>query len=209
MAIGRRDIIEMLRSDIDRLKRQNQQLENRLARQHQAFRVMARLLDKIRAMSVEEDLPATLNELLADVMHACNIENGSLLLIDEDSGELEFVAVIGEAASYLMSRRIPLGTGLVGRVIESGEPLLVEDVRYTSGWSTAIDEMLDFHTQSLMCVAVTVHDQVVGAIEVVNHVDQPEFDENDLNVLRVAARLVSQVMECIEERMLQAGENND
>jgi Nif-specific regulatory protein len=209
MSISRRDIIQMLRDENELLKARNQQVSNKLARHQQAFRVLAELDDKTRSMSTDLDLPDLLNELLAMVMHACNTENGSLILIDDESNELEFVAVIGESHDHLLNHRIPLDTGLVGHVIKNRESLLIEDVHHSRQWSSSIDQRLDFQTLSLMCVPVTIEDEVVGAIEVVNHKHDTPFDFNDLNILHVAGRMVSQVLECVNKLTLVTEQDSD
>jgi transcriptional regulator with GAF, ATPase, and Fis domain len=207
MAINRRDIIQMLRDENELLKLRNQQVSKKLARHQQAFRVLAELDGKAHSMSKNLDLPELLNELLAMVMHACNTDNGSLILIDEKNSELEFVAVIGESHDHLLNHRISLETGLVGHVIKTREGLLVEDVHDSKQWSSSIDERLDFQTSSLMCTPVTIEDEVVGAIEVVNHTGDTPFDHNDLNILHVASRMASQVLECVHKLTLSKGES--
>ncbi len=208
MAISGRELIQMLRDENEMLKTRNKQVSNKLARQQQAFRVLARMIDKTRMMSASQPLPEILNDLLADVMHVCNIENGSLLLIDEVAQQLEFVAVIGESHEHLLDHRIDIGTGLVGQVIQTREPVLVTDVHASPQWSSLIDQRLNFHTASLMCVPITIRDEVIGAIEVVTHTGDSPYDENDLNILRVAGRLVSQALACIEEHLLNSGDTN-
>lgn len=202
MPIIRSDIIQILRDENDLLKTRNQQVSSKLAQHQQAFRVLNELCDKARSyssLSPESfDLGRTLNDLLAMILHACNIDNGSLILIDEKAEELEFVAVIGESHEYLLNHRMSLHAGVVGHVIKNREAILIENVHKSSQWSGAIDERLDFHTQSLMCVPLNIEDNIVGAIEVVNHTSDLVFDEHDLNVLRVATRLVSFTLERIE-----------
>lgn len=207
MVINRRDIIQMLRDENELLKARNQQVSNKLARHQQAFRVLAELDSKARSISADLDLPDLLNELLAMVMHACNTDNGSLILIDEEKNELEFVAVIGESHDHLLNHRISLETGLVGHVIKTGEALLVDDVHASKQWSSSIDERLDFNTSSLMCVPVIIEDEVVGAIEVVNHAHDPAFDFNDLNILHVAGRMASQILENVQKLTLNQGDS--
>ena len=202
MPINRRDIIQILREENELLKARNQQVSSKLAHHQQAFRVLNELCDKAlsySSLSAESyDLDAVLNELLAMILHACNIENGSLILIDEKAQELDFVAVIGESHGYLLNHRMHMHTGVVGHVLKTQESMLIENVHISKKWSGAIDERLDFHTQSLMCVPLNIGDNTIGAIEVVNHTSDIPFDEHDLNVLRVATRLVSFALERVE-----------
>jgi signal transduction protein with GAF and PtsI domain len=209
VAINRRDIIQILRDENELLKLRNKQVSGKLARQQQAFRVLADIDRQTRAMSKDLELPELLDKLLAMVMHACDTENGSLILIDDANHELEFVAVIGDSHDHLLNHRLALDAGVVGHVIQTREPALVENVHKSRQWSSSIDERLDFHTQSLMCVPLATNDQVIGAIEVVNQSRDTAFDENDLNVLHVAGLLVSQVLECVEEMTLKSGESHE
>ena len=208
MTISGRDLIQMLRDENELLKTRNKQVGSKLARQQQAFRVLARMIDKTRRMSADQTLPDILNDLLADVMHVCNIENGSLVLIDETAQQLEFVAVIGESHEHLLNHRIDIGTGLVGEVVSTQQPVLVADVHTSPKWSSLIDQRLNFHTASLMCVPITIRDEVIGAIEVVTHMGDSPFDDNDLNILSVAGHLVSQALGCIEEHLRNTGDTH-
>jgi sigma-B regulation protein RsbU (phosphoserine phosphatase) len=202
MSIIRRDIIQILRDENDLLKVRNQQVSSKLSHHQQAFRVLNELCDKARSyanLTVEEfDIGSVLNDLLALILHACNIDNGSLILIDEEAEQLEFVAVIGKSHGHLLNHRVSLQGGLVGHVIKSGEALLIEDIHHSNRWSDTIDERLGFHTRSVMCVPLNIEDSIIGAIEVANHASDLVFDEHDLNVLRVATRLVSFALERVE-----------
>jgi GAF domain-containing protein len=209
IVIYRRDIIQILRDENELLKARNKQVSQRLARQQQAFRVLNELCAKTQSYQQVNDLPQVLNELLALVLHACNIENGSLVLIDEKAGELEFVAVIGESRGYLQNHRIGIETGAVGHVIKTGVGIVIEDVHNAKHWSSIIDEVLRFHTHSLMCVPIPVRGSIIGAIEVVNQAQDDAFDENDLNILKVATRLVGLALEKVEQLTLQTEQLNE
>ena len=203
MAIDRRDVIQILRDENELLKTRNRQVGNRLARLQQAFRVLNDLDTKTRNLSRKIDIAELIKQLLELVLHTCNTENGSLLLIDEDSQQLEFVEVIGNSRDALLNHRINMDIGIVGSSIKTGKAILVENVHSTSKkWSSSVDKYLSFHTQSLMCVPLELEDRIIGAIEMVNHVGDPVFDENDLNVLRVAACYVARALDRAEKLMI-------
>ena len=199
MAINRRDIIEILREENELLKKRNHQVSNRLARMQQAFRALNEIEEKTRDISPGVDLQALLYHLLELVMHACNTEHGSLILLDEQAQELEFVEVIGDTRQALKNHRIRLDTGVVGQVMKTGESVLIENVQSSKQWSAEVDDFLGFHTRALMCSPLVIEDRVIGALEVVNQQTDLPFDNNDLNILRVAARFVSLVLERAEK----------
>jgi len=199
MSFNRRDIIQMLRRENELLKARNRQLSDRLTRYQQAFRALDRMDDTMRGMSTEIDIGNLINEFLALALHACDSENGSLILIDEVTGELVFVDVIGEARDHLIDHRIAKDTGVVGRVVTSRKAELVTDVQKSEGWSAEIDEVVGFKTQALMCAPLFSKEKTYGAIEVINSSSTDDFNANDLSILRVTARFVSQALKMAEE----------
>ncbi|MCK4709711.1 MAG: GAF domain-containing protein [Gammaproteobacteria bacterium] len=202
MAINRRDIIQMLRDENELLKIRNQQVGSRLARLQQAFRVLNEIDEETAGLSSTPDIAALFHQLLELVLHTCNTENGSLVMLDDETQELEFVEVIGDSRDALLNHRVNAETGIVGQTIKTGQALLIENVRNSKLWSSSIDVYLSFHTESLMCVPLKIAGRVIGAIELVNHTGEAVFDENDLNVLCVAACYVSRALEQAEKLMI-------
>ena len=199
MAINRRDIVEMLRRENEDLKSRNQKINTRLIRHQQAFRALNRMDETMRGMRSEFDMRRLINDLLVLALHACDAENGSLILIDDDTDELVFAEVIGDTRMQLLNHRIPLETGIVGQVVKTQQAILVTDVRRSSQWSSAVDQVIGFNTNALMCAPLFHNDKNYGAIEVVNNVSTDQFDDNDLAILRVTARFVSQALREAED----------
>jgi len=199
MGFNRRDIIQMLRRENELLKTRNQFFKDRLTRYQQAFRALNRMDDTLRGLSTQIDIEKLINQFLSLALHACDSENGSLILIDETTDELVFVEVIGEARDHLFNHRMDKEVGVVGRVVASLEAELVTDVRKSPQWSAEVDQVAGFETQALMCAPLFSDEKSYGAIEVINNNSVEDFDENDLAILRVTARFVSQALQKAEE----------
>jgi len=202
MPIDHRGLVQMLRDENESLKARIQQISIRLTRHQQAFRALNQMDDTMRELSVEFDLKKLLNELLSLALHACDSENGSLILVDDESGELVFADVVGEAREQLRNHRISSDTGFVGNVVMTKIPVLVPDVQKSVQWSSEIDQVVGFKTRALMCAPLYNDDKTYGAIEVVNNKSNDDFDENDLAILRVTARYVSQALQKAEDMTL-------
>lgn len=199
MAINRRDIVQMLRHENQELKARNQKIDARLTRHQQAFRALNRMDETMRAMHSEFDLNRLINDLLTLALHACDAENGSLVLVDDAADELVFAEVIGETREHLLNHRIGLDTGIVGHVVKTRKAMLVTDVRNSARWSSEVDQVIGFNTNALMCAPLYDNDKIYGAIEVVNNISSEEFGQNDLAILRVTARFVSQALREAED----------
>ncbi len=198
MPIDRRGLAQMLRDENESLKARIQQISIRLTRHQQAFRALNQMDDTMSGLSAKFDLKKLLNKLLSLTLHACDSENGSLILVDDESGELVFADVVGEAREQLRNHRISSDTGLVGNVVMTKIPVLVPDVQKSVQWSSEIDQVVGFKTRALMCAPLYNDDKTYGAIEVVNNNSNDDFDENDLAILRVTARYVSQALQKAE-----------
>ena len=202
MPIDRRGLAQMLRDENESLKARIQQISIRLTRHQQAFRALNQMDDTMSGLSAKFDLKKLLNKLLSLALHACDSENGSLILVDDESGELVFADVVGEAREQLRNHRISSDTGIVGNVVMTKIPVLVPDVQKSVQWSSEIDQVVGFKTRALMCAPLYNDDKTYGAIEVVNNRSNDDFDENDLAILRVTARYVSQALQKAEDMTL-------
>ena len=202
MPIDRRGLVQMLRDENESLKARIQQISIRLTRHQQAFRALNQMDDTMSGLSAKFDLKKLLNKLLSLALHACDSENGSLILVDDESGELVFADVVGGAREQLRNHRISSDTGIVGNVVMTKIPVLVPDVQKSVQWSSEIDQVVGFKTRALMCAPLYNDDKTYGAIEVVNNNSNDDFDENDLAILRVTARYVSQALQKAEDMTL-------
>lgn len=101
-------------------------------------------------------------------------QNWSLLLVDEANQRLRFEIVMGVDGDKLKGVYINKGEGIVGWVCEHGEPAIVEDTSKDKRFSPRIDNIMGFHTQSVVCVPLlNGQNKVVGAIELVNKIVSP------------------------------------
>lgn len=80
--------------------------------------------------------------------------------------------------------RQALGTGIVGHVVASGEPLLANDVQQEPRRVLAFAE--EANTGAELCVPVKIGNRVLGAIDV-QTVERNQFDESDLTSLQILA----------------------
>lgn len=135
------------------------------------------------------DLTSTLNlnlllkRILVSAIEILDCEAGSLFMVDQQTYELVFEVVISPVANNLQGSRLPAGTGLVGRSIEEGNPLLANNARQDIDWYEKTDLQTGFDTQDLLVVPMRVQDRVIGAIEVINKRNGAPFSEMDQDLL--------------------------
>jgi GAF domain-containing protein len=120
---------------------------------------------------------------LNSAVEILNCEAGSLLLVDQETGELVFEVAVGPVAADLIGKRLPPGTGLVGKAVDSRLPLIQNDVRRSKEWFDKSDAQTGFTTNDLLVVPMQVKDKVSGVIEVINRKDGLPFNSDDQELL--------------------------
>jgi GAF domain-containing protein/FixJ family two-component response regulator len=141
------------------------------------------LLNEVgQALSSMLDLEQALTLVMERINSILKVEAGSLLLVDEEAGELVFQIALGQKSEQVKPLRLRIGQGIAGRVAESGQSLLIANVGKGPGEATAVDVSTDFLAKSVLCVPMVARGETMGVIEVINKVDGP-FTEDDRNLL--------------------------
>jgi PAS domain S-box-containing protein len=107
----------------------------------------------------------------------------TLFLLED--GDLVMNAQSGAYEPYFSKGyRQALGIGIVGHVVDTGEPLLANDVEQEPRRVLAFKE--EANTGAELCVPVKIGSRVLGAIDV-QTIERNQFDENDLTSLQILA----------------------
>jgi GAF domain-containing protein/CheY-like chemotaxis protein len=142
------------------------------------------------------------DEIITRTMEAITgllrVEAGSLLLVDEPAGELEFRTTLYGRTEKLTPLRLKLGQGIAGWVADRGEPLLVDDVREDPRHDGRMAEAIGFEARSILCVPLKVKNRTIAVIELINKLGQggdTRFSERDLQVLTAIASSMAAALE--------------
>lgn len=93
----------------------------------------------------------------------------------------------------------PREGSIAGKVISSGKGLIENDLDKRSGYHTLVAEETGFITRNMVCVPIksaTTHG-VTGAVQVLNKINAPSFDDQDLVMLEEVAGYLSMSIESI------------
>ncbi|MBI5018017.1 MAG: sensor domain-containing diguanylate cyclase [Deltaproteobacteria bacterium] len=140
-----------------------------------------------KALTSSLDLREILSIIMEKVSLLLKPETWSLLLLDEATGDLTFEIAVSPAAERLKGIRLRKGQGIAGWVALHGEPLLIPDAREDERFAAQVDEAVDFRTRSIVCVPVKSKNRILGVVELVNSLDEGQFDEADLKILATIA----------------------
>lgn len=155
------------------------------ATQRQATESMA-LNEVAKTLSETLSLDGVLTRIMEQVGTLLNSEAGALLLTDNITGELIFQIALGGKADVIKPFRIPKGQGIAGEIATTGKPLLINDVNKDERHFKALDKQTDFITHNLLGVPLTLHNEVIGVLEVMNR-RSGNYSEKDQELLESIA----------------------
>jgi adenylate cyclase len=106
----------------------------------------------------------------------CGAERSSLFLVDRERGELWLRVAQEEGADV----RIPIGSGIAGRVAESRKALRVDDAYSHPDFNPEVDRATGFVTRSILCLPLFDRQGELFAVaQLLNRRDGQAFDSND------------------------------
>ncbi len=167
--------------------------------------VLTKELDFFDEVSKTLTSSLELNDILTTIMKKARklikAETWSILLVDEETGELVFEKITGkkEDKKKIRKIRLKIGEGIAGWVAQEGVPVVVPDVSIDERFYPRVDKETDFKTKSLMCVPIRSKGAILGVLEIINNTTGEPFTKEDLNLLM---RLVDHAALAIERASL-------
>ena len=140
-------------------------------------------IDLCRTLRLRELLVAMM-ERAREVLDA---EACSVMLVDEASQTLQWEVALGEGAGKLQTLSVPVGHGISGTVVQTGEAIRIEDAQHDPRWiGRSYDAATGFTTRSILCVPIVARERVIGVIQVLNRRAGP-FTADDQHLLEALA----------------------
>ncbi len=146
-----------------------------------------KVLEVNAIISSSLNLTVVLDTLMDKAKEVLEAEASSLMLLDEEAGELFFHTVKGENSDAIKQIRLKLGEGISGWVAQEKKPVLVADCSSDPRFSNKADQLSSFVTRTMMCVPLEVNNRVLGTVQILNKNNNSLFDEHDLKIFQILA----------------------
>jgi two-component system NtrC family sensor kinase len=142
------------------------------------------------------------DEVLTAVVEAAvrltGAEEGSLLLLDEDTGQLYMRASKNFDEQFASTFQLQVNDSLAGRVISSGQPVVIDE-------SSPQKIKTSYLVHSLIYVPLVVRGNIIGVLGVDNRQVGQNFSKEDLTVLNAMADYAAIAIE--NARLYRRSEN--
>jgi len=178
-------------------------LETQILRRHHQLLALSRISSAVSGL---HDLDAILRIALDSVLEVINGAIGGILLLDEETQTLSYRIHRGVSAKYAEEMRMSVGEGVAGRVAQTGEPILLEDISKDPR-TVRLDLVSAQGIRGVVSIPLKVKDKVVGVMNVAS-TEAGRFGADDVYLLNSIGDYLGTTIEQtrLYERLASAGE---
>jgi len=133
------------------------------------------------------DLNSLLTHIIDSATRLCEGEASSLLLMDKAKKELYFEVSLGSAGAEVKRFTIKMGEGIAGWVALHNKSIIVNDVESDKRHRRDISKEIKYTTKNMLAVPMRIKDECLGVIEILNKMENKEFNQEDLEWLEIFA----------------------
>lgn len=160
------------------------------------------LYEITKSLASSVDLKECLSTTMETIDSMKGMENGTVTIINPSTGKLEIEVARGINAEGRKRGKYKIGEGITGRVVASGEPIIVPHIADEPMFlnKTRARGDLSNQSRSFLCVPIRGGKQVIGALSV----DRIYADgistqaDADLRFLTILSTLIAQTTERIQ-----------
>lgn len=193
--------LRYLQQEVSRLQDENQSLKDEVLSLREVTESTKLLASAIDELDPNTEVMPLLGCILASALAVIHAEDGSLLVLDEETDELVFVLSHGQVPQEkLAGVRIPPGKGIAGWVATHNRPTIVNNAATDDRFYAGIDNRFDFTTNSVLAVPLASKGRVMGVVEVLNKTSGAPFSEIDQSLLFLLCRFAGDVIHSVIHR---------
>ena len=161
--------------------------EKKIARINEAVLHVSMALPRYPVL---EDL---LDYVNGQVKRLLDSEGCVVILLDEEKQELFVIGAAYDATDTekrVKEIRFSMDQLVAGRVIQTGQPLIVSDTSKDTRLHEERDRKLGYTTRNLALVPLRSHDRIIGVLCAINK-KEGDFDQSDIEMLEMIAGTVA------------------
>ena len=175
--------------DITEQVKAREELEKAKAEAEAALRELKRLSSVVDVALAQGTYDQMLRELLRRLRQELDADEATVLLLDDAHGDLVVQAAdFGEVELRDDGKRVPIGTGVSGRVAATAKPLIIDDMATVEAASVRLQGL-----GSLIATPIVSDGKVIGVLHA-GSLNKAHFKPEDLRLLQVVGDRMAGVL---------------
>ena len=145
------------------------------------------------ALPAYPDLEDILDYISNEIKRLLNVDGAIIILLDEEKNELFFLGTAYEdrvTQKRAKEIRFPADKGVAGKVIKTGEPIIVPDTSKDPNFYSVVDKQLGYDSHDMLDVPLRSSDRIIGVLCATNK-KEGSFDHTDIDLLSMIGGTVA------------------
>ncbi|MCA1959859.1 MAG: GAF domain-containing protein [Desulfomonile sp.] len=155
------------------------------------------LYNAAKALAFTTDLDHLLDVIVGEVRKMIGCEGCAVVLHDEERDDFYWRKAQDPHQALSTARediRIPKGQGVVGWVLSTGRPALINDAANDPRVYRTVEDVSGFHAHNMIVVPLKARDKALGVLYALNKIGGP-FIQEDLKILSALSINVALALE--------------
>jgi adenylate cyclase len=169
-------------------------LEQELATQEFERGELAALYNVSHALGSSLDLPKVLNDVMDQIIRLTGAERSFLMLVDPETGELEFRAARNMDRETIASSSFEISRSIVSQVAATGEPIVTTNAQMDPRFK-AQESVIGYNLRSILCVPLRARGKITGVVYADNRILTSLFSDSDRDLLAAFANQAAVAIE--------------
>ncbi len=196
--VHREELLHRVRAMIATSHDKADLLQSNSVRGEQA-RAMGLLFDLSRSLATADGLSAIFSQTVTSTAELLNCHRVSVMIPDAAKHALVVADAVGIEEASAEKIQVPVGSGIAGRVYESGASVILNEPGEVPGCHGP-GESEFFSRVPLVSKALVVQDQVVGVLNVTQRHDGRFFEPNEIEYLDLICNMSATAIEQLQSR---------
>lgn len=145
--------------------------------------------DLAQMINSSAELDQILVNTIDSLKRIIQVEAGDIFLPENSLHKLDIAGIRKISEEYIAQPPPGNYEGITAHVYKNGEPSIVNDAPEDGRFSSQVDQAPGHQTQSLLCVPLTVQNQVVCVLRLINKING-SFTDDDLDLVVSVANII-------------------
>ena len=160
---------------------------------------LSAILHISQVLTCSFDLEKNLHAVMESLAGRLEMQRGCVFLLDPLSRELQIVAAYGLTREEIQRGKYRIGEGIVGRVIETGQPMFIPNIGAEPKFLNRTASRPQKSGVSFICIPIELDGQILGVISVDRIYAEARGNvDDDLRVLSIVASFIAQFVKLWE-----------
>ncbi len=162
--------------------------------EQKTIKQLSALFEATRLLNSTLDLAELLELILRIAREEVYADRGTVFLVDKDQQQIWSIVATGMDTEVI---RLPFGTGVAGKVAQTGQPINVEDAYKLPFFDPSTDQKTGYRTRSLLCLPIRHKGgtDIVGVIQLLNQKVTGRFTAEDQDFLEKLSGHIAMALE--------------